>query len=179
MKKLYFTSILILGFLAFVPQVNSADSLPSATIQKLKQTKALQTKEQAEQNKQKNLLCLLDKKLKLSAKYKGSNLKLQTISIKKTNLEKTTFKYFLVDENTTAENLVYEYSQTIGCKEYIVIGPSWEENNAYYVYDVTNVPPNSYLQYIPKKSEMKVLPPTDKENKNIVEKQIEEIKQTM
>ena len=53
------------------------------------------------------------------------------------------------------------------CKEYIAI--YIDKDDIRYGYNVTNVPPGSYLKYIPQTQEVQVIPPSENSFKEIIE----------
>lgn len=69
------------------------------------------------------------------------------------------------------------------CKEYIILrsrkfveeGKFKVERDISSIYDVTDVPPGSYLKFIPKTEEFQVLPPTAESYKEIIKSQEERL----
>ncbi len=199
MKKLYIGFILLFGFLTFVPQVAVGD-IPIIL--------SPQEEQKLKEDKQKSLTCLNEKKAKVPSKYEGPNLKLETIPNYKFQFSSpgTNMKYYIdpvgivgvrtknihyrLPEKRLKEVLKQNYVLTSivqNCVEYITIHETNPSRENSYAYNVTNVPPNSYLKYIPETSEMQVITPTDKEYKKFMaeykrrEKRLEEerLKQDM
>ena len=168
MKKLYISFILIFGFLTFVPQIALGDEpfqMPLQQIEKIK-------KEQA-----KELQCLQEKKLKISKKYTGGNLKQEIVKdFQESRLAVETIKpktiggkeymyhgeHVLTGSPQTKNSYTLDFyghsfdnhSVVVNCKEYIITTEKRDGG-----YDITNVPVGSYLKYIPETKEMQVLPP--------------------
>lgn len=158
MKKLYIGLILLFVFLSFVPQITLGDSIVFLSSQE---------KQEIEKRTQKELQCLYEKKLKLPKKYAGPNIKLETIPYKGTINFRTPFDY-------PSTKILYFcglqncYNRVISsvvnnCNEYVVLKTDnfqgFRGNR--HVYNITEVPPGSYLKYLPKTNELKILPPLE------------------
>lgn len=169
MKKLYFVFILIFGFLAFVPQIALGDSAVSSQkiMKKIKEDKA------------KALACVHNRKANFPTKYEGQNLKLQYLPhYGRESLPPTTNIEYFIDPASflklgkppaikELEEKPYKTNSIANaeCSEYVIIPFTGYIPIVYYVGDV---PPNSYLKYIPETSEMQVITPTDKEYKKFM-----------
>lgn len=177
-KSLFFA--FLFGFLTFVSQLAIATqvTLPPAEEQKIRK------------QVQENLNCLNEKKTKLPAKYQGPNLKLRSIprNLDIANISTATGTEYYIDSVAVVEinkknkdkfneqQLKYILSRKYiaevgvlgrGCAEYIRIH-HMDGYAGFWAYEVTNVPPNSYLKYIPETSEMQVITPADDEYKKFV-----------
>ncbi len=64
------------------------------------------------------------------------------------------------------------------CREYIGLIKKGN-TDVYYFADVTEVPPNSYLKYLPKSETFKVIVPTDENYKEIVKKHKAKLEQAI
>ena len=162
MKKLYIGFILLFGFLTFVPQVVVGD-IPIIL--------SPQEEQKLKEGKQKSLACLNEKKANIPAKYEGPNLKLETISqgkfqffspgtnmkyyidpigileVRKKNIDYR--QYYKHYETKLKEVLKQNYTLTSivqNCVEYVTICETDPSRRNNYAYNVTNVPPNSYLK---------------------------------
>ena len=71
-------------------------------------------------------------------------------------------------------DIVATGSKVCGCKEYVEVFKII--HGQYSGYEVTDVPADSYLKYIPETQEMQVLPNTEKSRKQIVKSQEKQIK---
>ncbi len=119
MKKLYISLILLLGFLAFVPQIVLGDSLPMLSLNRIKQIE----KEQAEE-----LKCFHKKKQKLNKKYFGFKLKLEEIKgFKESELADVDIEY----RNDYSKSQREEWERREN-KEVIIGSPCTD--NRYYLY---------------------------------------------
>jgi len=181
MKKLYMGFVLLFGFLIFVPHIAAATRI----------TLSPEQEQEVKKQVQKNLNCLNERKAKLPVKYEGPNLKLTTIPryFGISNISTgTDIKYYIdsvaiaeingrnkdrFDEQQLKHMLSKKYTMKggilgEGCTEYIHICHN-DGYAGFWAYDVTNVPPNSYLKYIPETSEMQVITPADKKYKKFMD----------
>lgn len=174
MKKFLVCFILLFTFLVFIPQVALADSVyiypPSE--KQIQEDKDRQSEE---------LKCLYQKKSKLSPKYTGHNLRLEEIPYIDPYYSGlgqhpyTENKYYTSDKKGT---IMYGASFVSNCEEYIfIMYKNYKKNiNPYRKYigitplgvNVTNVPPNYYLKYIPKANEIEVLATTEELRKELL-----------
>ena len=90
MKKLYIGFILLFGFLTFVPQIALGDMI---TPEREKYEE--QKRQRREILQEKALACLSEKKAKISGKYEGQNLKLETRACREYDCYSTNMKYFI------------------------------------------------------------------------------------
>ena len=151
MKKLYFGFILLFGFLAFGAQIALADLIIDPMF-KGKKKEQKDTNENTENNNEYE--CILNKKKKLSQKYKGTNL-----TMKLDNIDFSTSQYvqlgehYFIDLKTfnkeTCDNgrpwkdnfeqdlKKYERGFYINCREYIKFnkkqGESFGESTTFFV----------------------------------------------
>ncbi len=185
--KNFYMPLLLLGFLAFAPQVAKADLRSPAGETKWMKDKIKEmadkgyypykggfiSKEGIIKNFQNTkyradiLLCFYKKKLGLMQDYQNNNLELKEIPEGVTRMNNSFFYNFAyyVDPSGETEvkkiqgieykplGAVHHGSVLIDCNEYITMGNLG--------YDVTGVPPQSYLKYIPETQEMQVLVPKD------------------
>ncbi|MBR4682017.1 MAG: hypothetical protein IKP06_01750 [Elusimicrobiaceae bacterium] len=174
-KSLFFTLLFV--FLTFVLQLAVATQITLSPEEEQKVRKQIQEK----------LNCLNEKKEKLPAKYEGPNLKLKSmprnfdvaniststgmeyyidsaavVEIGKKNKDTLPSKYILSKKYTTKRGVV-----SGECAEYIQIHHI-DGYAGFWAYEVTNVPPNSYLKYIPETSEMQVITPANEEYKKFI-----------
>ncbi|MBO4707483.1 MAG: hypothetical protein J5594_02855 [Elusimicrobiaceae bacterium] len=170
----------------------------------------------------KSLYCLYNKKSKLSQKYSGQDIKLESCDKYKQysykdhiyypicggytdsyygtrdvydyfiygdTVEELSFRYHLLTQglstqNKKAVNEIIMGNGKIGslhgnCNEYIAITFLDVKSKKHITYfaDVTNVPPNSYLQYVPETKTLKVISPADKNYADIAKKYREKQKE--
>lgn len=151
MKKLYIlfiTSILIFVFVPFCCAdmvVAQTDELESGAVNRS------------------SLSCLNRKKSRIKS-YKGNNLQLKRGKLFKEDIL-SGYNYFLSSESQTPTR---EGSLLGDCKDYIVIGSIGERPNKIALYyDVTEVPPNSFLKYISNTQELQVFPPRNDKGEEI------------
>lgn len=158
MKKLYISFILLFGFLTFTPQVALGDSAFYLSPRE---------KQEIERQTKKELQCLYEKKAKLPKKYTGSNIKLETIPYRRIvnfripfDYPSTKILYFCGLKhcfNRVVESIVNDCNEYVVLKQYNHQGFRGDK----YVYNITEVPPGSYLKYLPKTNELKILPPLE------------------
>lgn len=168
MKKLYIGFILLFGFLAFVPQIALGDRI---VLPRISETEAREI--QKEQTKE--LECLKKKKSKINEEYTGPNLVSQAVPnykrgeralvlYKERNISGKTI---YIGSPSTTNQYYIENVRGVGiggvaisivsdCKEYVM-------NSDYEGFDVTYVPPGSYLKYIPRTEEVQVFSPSEAE----------------
>lgn len=175
-KKIYISLVLLFGFFVFVTQNVLADLIDPM--------KKISDEE-----------CIIDKKKKLSKKYKGPNLaiELNSINYPTSSYIRLGNRYFIdlktFDkekcnngkpwENNFEQDLKkYERGFYVNCREYIKFNKKQDESlgeiTTFFV-DVTEVPPDSYLKYQPKKKTFKVISPTDKNYDSVIKKHKEDI----
>lgn len=161
MKKLFFYSLILLAVSVLLPQVSAADMIVS--------------QEEGQEYKTVNrgsISCLRRKKEKLTG-FTGKNLQLQRGKLFKEKVPSGQ-TYFLSSESQTP---TAEESLLGNCRDYIVMGSIGEgETKISLYYDVTEIPPNSYLKYISNTQELQVFPPRNAEKQNKEEKK-EEVKE--
>ncbi len=127
-----------------------------------------QIKNSSKTKEEKDLKCLNDKKPELR-EYTGPNLKPEPIKSKDKKHCLARYSGFIHTLPKTQNKYEWCYgaqnSFVCDCEEYIEI-----REGDYKYYNVTNVPPNSILEYVPETQEMKVSPITTK----IIEARLEE-----
>ena len=72
----------------------------------------------------------------------------------------------------------YQIGFYVNCHEYIKFNKKQDADSGElttFFVDVTNVPPDSYLKYLPKKKKFKVISPADKNYDSIIKKHEEDI----
>ncbi len=170
----------------------------------------------------KSLYCLYNKKSKLSQKYSGKDIKLESCDKYKQysykdhiyypicggysdsyygtrdvydyfiygdTVEGFSFRYHLLTEGISLQKNKVPNEIIIGngkigslhgnCNEYIAIDflDIKSKKHITYFADVTDVPPNSYLQYVPENKTFKVTSPADKNYADIAKKYKEKQKE--
>ena len=175
MKKIYIALILLFGFLAFVPQIAVGD-IPSYPRRSdvFNLDKALLNRQLKDISERKNeFLCLYRKKLALPQVYDGPNLQLLPYDIGELFGSVTELGYYGRSIMWTSNILQNE------CRDIIIYR---EEKNKYSTdlaslnyYDVTDVPPGSYLKFIPETKEMEVWSPRDNYYRQFLQNKIEKI----
>lgn len=155
MKKIYLFFIILISALFFTPLcfadmvIAQNDGLERNTVNKG------------------SLSCLKRKKEKLTV-YKGANLRLKRGKLFKEKIPSGQ-NYFLSSESQVP---TMEGSILGDCRDYIIIGSIGEgENKIALYYDVTEIPPESFLKYISDSQELEVYPPR---NAKVEEETIEE-----
>ena len=85
--------------------------------------------------------------------------------------------------STESENSLTKFyfihSYTKNCKEYVSVFTDLRHLDSDYGYDVTNVPPGSYLQFIPETKEVLVIPSKEQAYKRHIETDIRLVKQEL
>lgn len=144
MKKIYIALILLFGFLAFVPQIAVADLLP----RNIYRNQPSETEIDKAIDQAKLLLCLYNKKINVPQKYQGPILKKQSLPIKGFDVA-SGFRYFGYGTGTgypgkhPTKIIGYAAYNGDDCFEHLAVMFSEP-----FFYDITNVPPGSYLKYI-------------------------------
>lgn len=195
MKKLYISFILLFSFLAFVPQIAVGDLIIIPEKEEIQKVKKQYEKDLLCINEKKAHLS--EKYIGTNLKpenYKNIPYIFYDLhdhpGLYKTDLSSK--KQYEVDiylnELDNFDNPIYfnrqkpnfglikQTSLVYNCKEYVMLySYSQPEGGRVYTnitaYDVTNVPPDSYLKYIPETKEFQVLPPTEESYKEIIESQ--------
>ena len=187
MKKLNIFLILLLGLLAFAPQIALADSISPIPYEE---------RQKINEQKEKDLRCLYERKSKIPKKYNGSNIQLETIphlgypyisynkekseistkhtdSGRKLLTQSRSFSQFHYRADYPETKILYFcglkncFNRVVesivnNCKEYVVLEvgtPGFDRKD--YVFDITEVPQGSYLKYLPQTNELKILPPLE------------------
>ena len=132
MKKLNIVLIILLGLLAFAPQIAKADLLrrPSGGGAISVETETDKAIKQAQL-----LMCLYNKKITVPQKYNGPALKSERTGVIQGEII-SGFMYFTGYKRKAGG---YAYYNGTDCFEHIAVGI-----NA--IYDVTDIPPGSYLK---------------------------------
>ncbi|MBO7605544.1 MAG: hypothetical protein J6S61_03660 [Elusimicrobiaceae bacterium] len=194
MKKLYMSFILLFAFVVFAPCFAEADvAIPPSPEEIARYNKELQLAK--EQNK-KDIECLSEIKEDIPKEYKGPNLKIEKNIPQvflRYDIDSSTQNIYYVDTylhvfgnffdkyNRPVFGLRMKIGQAYNCKEYILLNnrPVLEDGQYNFIehvpvaYDITDVPPGSYLKYIPETEEFQVLPPTEESYKEIMKGQME------
>ena len=140
MKKLYISLILLFGFLAFVPTQALADSIGNSNVRERREQK-----------------CVKEKKKNLPNEYTGPNLKNMGERDALARFVDSGNKYFL-DGKKVDGKVMIGYQPRFGhisCTECIFVNED--------KYITTDVPPNSYLNYLPETQEIQVIDPSNEE----------------
>ena len=187
MKKLYLTLILLFGFLAFVPQAVKADLLPRRSPYYNVSIPVAETEADRVVNQARLLQCLYEKKLKVPQKYTGTALKKQVIAGKLRPSIFSGFKYFgyghgygYPGEHPTKINGYAAYDGA-NCFEFFEHTSASSPDTQYY--DVTDIPPGSYLKYVRATDEYEVFSPKENSYKQFIwnkmknlEKKVQDVK---
>ena len=169
MKSLYLTLILLFGFLIFAPQAANADVIRRSwnTI-----NAPVETEKDRAVNQAKLLLCLYEKKLKVPQKYSGPALRKQAAFDKIQPQVFSGFKYFgyghghgYPGEHPTKINGYTAYNGT-NCFEFFEHTSASSLNTEFY--DVTAIPPGSYLKYVRATDSYEVFSPKDNSYKQFI-----------
>lgn len=161
MKKIYLFLVLIIAFI-LLPQFSFADIVVAPN-------------EGLDYNSvnRSSLSCLRRKKQKIK-NYQGSNLKLKRGKLFREKVYSGQ-SYYLSSESQTP---TLEESILGDCKDYIVFGTIGEgESKISLYYDVTEVPPNSFLKYVSDTQELQVFPPREAPEEEPEEEEEEEIQE--
>ena len=162
MKKIYLFPVLLIAFI-LLPQFSFADIVVAPN-------------EGLDYNSvnRSSASCLRHKKQKLKP-YQGPNLKLKRGRLFREKVSSGQ-NYYLSSESQTP---TLEESILGDCKDYIVFGTIGEgESKISLYYDVTEVPPNSFLKYVSDTQELQVFPPrTAPEEESEDEEEEEEIQE--
>lgn len=197
MKKLYIGLILLFVFLSFVPQIALGDLIIIPEKEEIQKVKKQYEKDLLCINEKKAHLS--EKYIGTNLKpenYKNipyifydlhdhPGLYKTDLSSKKQYEVDTYFNeldnfdnpiHFHFNRQEPDFGLIKQTSLVYNCKEYVMLySYSQPEGGRVYTnitaYDVTNVPPGSYLKYISETKEFQVLSPTDKSYKKIIESQ--------
>ncbi|MBO4707145.1 MAG: hypothetical protein J5594_01110 [Elusimicrobiaceae bacterium] len=195
MKKLHINFVLLFVFVIFVPCLVRADIARMPTREEMaRHNKELQL---AKEQSKKDIQCVLKRKADLSKEYKGPNLKMEKVtphlmrgvdfSTKNTYYVDTylhVFGNYFDKYNRPISGLRMKPGLAYNCKEYIILNNRPMIENGQYnfkehtsvAYDVTDVPPGSYLKYIPETEEFQILPPTEASYKEIMKGQTKKFK---
>ena len=193
MKNFFIPLILLFGFTVYFPQFAQGGIIEPGA-------RPLSEAEQDKANAE-GISCLSKKKKQLSKDYTGPNLQFievpqehfvdTVISVKTDADGKTvltpvdqafarclfTFTqnvYYIDASSIGMENMIVNPGKACGCREYLELFNKGIKE--YYGYDVTDVPPESYLKYIPETKEMQVLPPpAEKPERQIIKTAEEEL----
>ena len=159
MKKLYIFFTLLLAFI-LLPQFSFADIVVAPN-------------GGADYNSvnRSSVSCLRRKKQKINV-YNGPSLKLQRGKLFREKVSSGQ-SYYLSSESQTP---TLEESYLGDCRDYIIFGTIGEgENRISLYYDVTDVPPNSFLKYVSDTQELQVFPPREASEEESEEDEEEEI----
>jgi len=115
------------------------------------------------------LMCVYDKKIKVSPQYNGTVLK-ETGSI--TNLQiPSGFKYFGYENDEVITAKSYVAYDGVDCYEYVLGNTK--------VYNVTDVPPGSYLKYVQEDGTYEVFPLKEISYKQAIWNKMRDMEKTM